>query len=128
VPAHALGLPAFEGPFPYPITVDGSVVVAELDFAIRSLSSGGICTTVAFYLRAGSPVPLWRKYVHGDKLKTGLANVRVDLPDILAAVQSGRLRPELVTTLTADWRDAPEVLLAPSTKVVLVRSRLSRTI
>jgi hypothetical protein len=43
-------------------------------------------------------------------------------------VQSGRLRTELVTTLTADWHDAPEALLDPSTKVVLVRSRLSRTI
>lgn len=109
----------------YPITVDGSGAVAGLDFAIRSLSVGGICTTVAFYLRAGTPVPLWRMYVHGGTLKTGLANVRADLPDILEAVQSGRLRPELVTTLTADWHDAPEALLDPTTKVVLIRPPLA---
>jgi threonine dehydrogenase-like Zn-dependent dehydrogenase len=109
----------------YPITVDGSGVSAGLDFAIRSLSSGGTCTTVAFYLRSGTPVPLWRMYVHGGTLTTGLANVRADLPDILAAVASGKLQPELVTTRTAAWSDAPEALLDPSTKVVLVRDPIT---
>jgi threonine dehydrogenase-like Zn-dependent dehydrogenase len=108
----------------YAITVDGSGVAPGLDFAIRSLASGGICTTVAFYLRAGTPVPLWRMYVHGGTLKTGLANVRADLPDILAAVQSGKLKPEMVTTRVADWNDAPDALLDPTTKVVLVRKPL----
>jgi threonine dehydrogenase-like Zn-dependent dehydrogenase len=110
----------------YPITVDGSGAVAGLDFAIRSLASGGICTTVAFYLRSGTPVPLWRMYVHGGTLKTGLANVRADLPDILAAVQSGKMRPELVTTLTVNWHEAPGALLIPTTKVVLVRPPVSK--
>lgn len=105
----------------YPITVDGSGARAALDLAIRALSSGGVCTTVLFHFRAGTPVPLWRMYVHGGTLTTGLANVRADLPDILAAVQSGKLRPELVTTRTAAWNDAPEALLDPTTKVVLVR-------
>jgi threonine dehydrogenase-like Zn-dependent dehydrogenase len=111
----------------YPITVDGSGATDGLDFAIRSLSSGGTCTTVAFYLRAGTPVPLWRMYVKGNSLVTGLANVRADLPDILAAVANGSLKPELVTTLTADWHDAPDALLDPGTKVVLVRAPLQKT-
>jgi threonine dehydrogenase-like Zn-dependent dehydrogenase len=108
----------------YPIAVDGSGVSGALDFAIRSLSPGGVCTTVFFYLRAGTPVPLWRMYLYGGTLKTGLANVRADLPDILQAIKGGKLRPELVTTLQATWSDAPDALLDPSTKVVLVRPTL----
>lgn len=109
----------------YPITVDGSGAGIGLDFAIRSLASGGVCTTVAFYLRAGTAIPLWRMYVKGNSLITGLANVRADLPEILEAVRDGSLRPDLVTTLIADWNDAPDALLDPTTKVVLVRPQLS---
>ncbi len=108
----------------YPIVVDGSGAPGALDFAIRSLSPGGICTTVFFHLRKGTPVPLWHMYVYGGTLKTGLANVRADLPEILRTIQSGRFRPELVTTLKAQWHDAPEALLDPTTKVVLVRPAL----
>jgi threonine dehydrogenase-like Zn-dependent dehydrogenase len=105
----------------YPIVVDGSGAAGALDFAIRSLSPGGVCTTVFFHLRKGTPIPLWQMYVYGSTLTTGLANVRADIPEILRTIQSGRLKPELVTTLQADWRDAPQALLDPSTKVILVR-------
>lgn len=106
----------------YLVTVDGNGAGGALDFALRSLAPGGVCTSVAFYLRRGTPVPLWHMYVYGGTLTTGLANVRADLPDILAAVADGRMRPELVTTRLAYWTDAPEALLDPGTKVVLYRS------
>jgi threonine dehydrogenase-like Zn-dependent dehydrogenase len=109
----------------YPITVDGSGVKGALDLALRLLSPGGVCTTVFFYLRTGTPVPLWQMYVNGGTLKTGLANVRADIPDILETIRSGRLKPELVTTLQANWDDAPDALLDPTTKVVLVRPSLA---
>jgi threonine dehydrogenase-like Zn-dependent dehydrogenase len=115
---HGSGTLLKEG---YPIAVDGNGINGALEFAIRSLSAGGICTTVFFHLRAGTPVPLWHMYVCGGTLKTGLANVRADLPEILETIRSGRLKPELVTTLQADWNEAPEALLDPTTKVVLVR-------
>jgi threonine dehydrogenase-like Zn-dependent dehydrogenase len=108
----------------YPITVDGSGVKGALDLALRVLAPGGVCTTVFFYLRAGTPVPLWQMYVNGGTLRTGLANVRADIPDILEAIRSGRLKPELVTTLQANWEDAPDALLDPTTKVVLVRPQI----
>jgi threonine dehydrogenase-like Zn-dependent dehydrogenase len=108
----------------YPIVVDASGASGALDFAIRALSPGGICTTVFFHLRKGTPIPLWHMYVYGGTLTTGLANVRADLPDILRTIESGLLKPELVTTLTAQWNDAPEALLVPTTKVILVRPSL----
>jgi threonine dehydrogenase-like Zn-dependent dehydrogenase len=111
----------------YPIVVDGSGAAGALPFAIRSLAPGGICTTVFFYIRRGTSIPLWHMYVRGGTLSTGLANVRADLPDILRSIQSGALKPELVTTLRAEWRDATEALLVPTTKVILVRPSLLKT-
>jgi threonine dehydrogenase-like Zn-dependent dehydrogenase len=111
----------------YPIVVDGSGATGALPFAIRALAPGGVCTTVFFYLRRGTPIPLWHMYVHGGTLSTGLANVRADLPDILRTIQSGALKPELVTTLRAEWGDATEALLIPTTKVILVRPSLFTT-
>jgi threonine dehydrogenase-like Zn-dependent dehydrogenase len=111
----------------YPIVVDGSGVSGALPFAIRALAPGGICTTVFFYLRSGTSIPLWHMYVHGGTLSTGLANVRADLPDILRTIQSGALKPELVTTHRAEWSDATEALLTPATKVILVRPSLFAT-
>jgi threonine dehydrogenase-like Zn-dependent dehydrogenase len=108
----------------YPIVIDGSGAAGALPFAIRALAPGGICTTVFFYLRHGTSIPLWHMYVRGGTLSTGLANVRADLPDILRTIQSGALKPELVTTLRAEWRDATEALLVPTTKVILVRPSL----
>jgi threonine dehydrogenase-like Zn-dependent dehydrogenase len=50
----------------YPIAVDASGSAKGLSFAIRSLAPGGVCTTVAFYLRNGTPIPLWRMMVRGN--------------------------------------------------------------
>jgi threonine dehydrogenase-like Zn-dependent dehydrogenase len=105
----------------YPITVDASGSTGGLSLAIRSLAIGGVCTTVAFYVRNGTPVPLWRMYLSGSSLVTGLVNARADLPGVLALVASGKLDPGLVTTLVAPWDDAPRALLEPTTKVVLWR-------
>jgi threonine dehydrogenase-like Zn-dependent dehydrogenase len=105
----------------YPITVDASGSTRGLSLAIRSLAVGGVCTTVAFYVRNGTPVPLWRMYLSGSSLVTGLVNARADLPGVLALVASGKLDPGLVTTLLAPWDDARRALLERTTKVVLWR-------
>ena len=43
------------------------------------------------------------------------------IPEALALVASGRLRPELVTSRVAAWDDAPEAVLREETKLVLSR-------
>jgi hypothetical protein len=59
------------------------------------------------------------------RFETGYARPSVHLPDILALIAGGRFDPGLVTTLLADWDDAPQALLDPSTKVVVHRAMLS---
>jgi alcohol dehydrogenase len=44
------------------------------------------------------------------------------MPAILDLVAAGRLRPQLVTSATVAWDDAPQALLEPATKLVFSRA------
>lgn len=107
----------------YPVVVDASGERGALAYAVRALTPGGICTSVAIYFGAGTRLPLWPLYSRQGTLTTGLVNARTELPAVLAAVAEGRLRPEIVTDLVADWDEAPSALLAPATKAVMTRPR-----
>ncbi|MBO0885614.1 MAG: hypothetical protein J2P17_35830, partial [Mycobacterium sp.] len=108
----------------YPIVVDASGERGALRHALRSLAPGGVCTSVAPYFASGTRLPLWTMYVNQASFITGLANARAELPAVLDAVTAGQLRPELVTSMVADWVDAPQALLDPTTKVVVRRARV----
>jgi alcohol dehydrogenase len=109
----------------YPIVVDASGERGALGHAIRSLTAGGVCTSVTPYFTAGTRLPLWTMYVQQSSFVTGLANARAELPAVLRAVAEGRLRPELVTGLLADWEDAPSALLTPVAKVIVTRPQVT---
>ncbi len=52
----------------------------------------------------------------------GVSHPRRDIPEILPLIQSGKFKPEQITTLTADWIDAPNAYLEKTTKLVLKRN------
>jgi threonine dehydrogenase-like Zn-dependent dehydrogenase len=108
----------------YAISVDASSTTRGLTYALRALAPGGHCTGVGFYLRRGTPIPLWRMYLNSSTLHVGLSHPRADLPDVIALVERGVVAPEKVQTCVADWKDAPTALLEPSTKVVIRREPL----
>lgn len=110
----------------YPISVDASSTTAGLAYALAALAPGGHCTGVGFYVRKGTPLPLWNMYLKSATLHVGVANARADLPALLTLVQQGGFDPTIVTSLTAAWDDAPRALLERSTKVVLRRDRLTQ--
>lgn len=105
----------------YPVTVDASGDSAGLATAVRALEPGGVCTNVSPYLKKGTSLPLFEMYTKGSTFRTGFSNARADIPEVLALVREGRLKPELVTTRLAPWEDAAEALLDRSAKVVIVR-------
>ena len=106
-----------------PIVVDASSRERGLDFAVRSVAPGGVCTTVGYFFRHGTPLPLWHMYLKGTRLHVGISNARADLPDVLDLVSEGKFRPQLVATTVADWGDAAEALLdRDATKVVVART------
>jgi threonine dehydrogenase-like Zn-dependent dehydrogenase len=128
--AESLGAQAIPGPYPkqlgkYGITVDASADPQGLACALRSTEPEGVCTSVGIYFAEYTPVPLNEMFYSGITFKTGRAHSRAGVEPVLDLVTSGKLRPEALTTKTAQWDDAADALLDPSPKVVVVRGSSS---
>lgn len=106
------------------ISVDCSASVAGLDYALRSLAPGGVCTGVGYYFARKSGLPLMQMYINDSTLRVGVSHPRADLPAILSMLGTTTFRPELVTTRVADWDEAPAAFLERTTKVVVKRAPL----
>ena len=106
---------------PYLISVDASASIAGLIYAPRSLAPGGICTGVGIYVARKAALPLLQMFTNSSTLHIGVAHHRADLPRLLAFLQTRTFEPEKVTTLVANWDDAPRVFLERTTKVVVKR-------
>jgi alcohol dehydrogenase len=109
---------------PYLIGVDASASIAGLNYALRSLAPGGICTGVGIYVMRKAALPLMQMFTNSSTLHIGVAHHRADLPGLLAFLQTGKFKPEKVTTLVANWDDAPRAFLERTTKVVVKRDPL----
>jgi threonine dehydrogenase-like Zn-dependent dehydrogenase len=125
--AEAVGANAIEQPVDgsrlgsYPVTVDHSGETVGLDSTIRSTEPEGTCTSTAIYFTPDTPVPLLDMYTRGITFRTSRVNARAVIPDVLALISTGRLRPELVTSATVRWDDADSALADLSAKTVVVR-------
>ncbi len=106
----------------YPITVDASSTAGGLAYAIAALAPGGTCSGVGFYVRRGTPLPLWKMYMTSATLRVGVSHPRADLPGVMELVAAKKFDPSIVTTLVADWEDAPRALFERTTKVILRRA------
>ena len=102
----------------FPVTVDGTATSEGLVATLRLTEWGGRCTSIG-QLEAEAPLPLFELYTRGVHLHIGRAMARPAIPAILDLVAAGRLRPQLVTSATVAWDDAPEALLEPATKLVI---------
>jgi threonine dehydrogenase-like Zn-dependent dehydrogenase len=109
----------------YDVVVEASARASGLRTGIRLLSPGGVCTGVGYYLSTGTRLPLMRMYVTDATLRLGVSHARAILPDLLAFVANSGFPAESVTTVTADWDDAPRAYAARTTKLVLRRDRLT---
>jgi alcohol dehydrogenase len=65
---------------------------------------------------------LFELYSRGVHLHIGRAMARPVIPAILALIAADRLHPQMVTSATAAWDDAPQALLEPSTKLIISRA------
>jgi alcohol dehydrogenase len=104
----------------FPITVDHSGEAAGLRTALRSTEPEGTCTATAIYF-SEPELPLLELYTRGIVFRTGRVNARAVIPHVLDLVGTGRLRPELVTSATVQWDDAPDALASLAAKTVVVR-------
>jgi threonine dehydrogenase-like Zn-dependent dehydrogenase len=123
--ASAMGANAIEGPYqerigPYPITVDSSADRAGLSCAVRSAEDDGVCTSTGIYFDPETPMPLLDAYTKCLTFHTGRVHARPGIPRVLELIDSGKLRPELVTSETVRWDEAAEALAEHDSKLVLV--------
>jgi alcohol dehydrogenase len=104
--------------------VEAASRASSLRRALRALRPGGICTGVGYYLGSGTRLPLMRMYAADATLHIGVSHARAVLPDLLAFVAATGFPAERVTSLTADWEDAPQAYAERTTKVVLRREHV----
>lgn len=104
----------------YPITVDHSSTDLGLHSAIASTEPEGTCTSTAIYFDEVS-LPLLAMYTRGITFRTGRVNARAVIPRVLDLVESGRLKPELVTAARVPWDEADTALASLDAKTVITR-------
>lgn len=108
----------------YPITVDASAAPEGLKSAVLSTEPGGVCTSVGIYFATTTPFPLLPAFMNGITFHTSRVSSRAVLPEVLAAIGAGLLRPSRVKTTIAPWDLAAEAFLEPAAKVVVERPAL----
>jgi len=108
-------------PRSYPIVVDAGVSPEGLAFAIRATEPEGICQSVSFHPGPGVPLPMGRMYTLGLRFSVGRCHAAALLPEVLALIAAGRLRPDAVTTRVVDWSEAADAWLEPAIKLVARR-------
>jgi alcohol dehydrogenase len=72
-------------------------------------------------VNTGTKIPVMDMYATSATLHVGVSNVRPVLPELLDFVATTGFPAERVTSLLADWNDAPNAYQARTTKVVLHR-------
>lgn len=111
----------------YDIVVEASSQETGLAAAMRALRPGGVCTGTGYYLGTGTKLPVMDMYSNSSTLQVGVSHVRPHLPALLEFINEHNFPAEKVTSMVADWEDAPEAYTARTTKLVLQRAPLGVT-
>jgi alcohol dehydrogenase len=108
-------------PRTYPIVVDSGMTPAGLAYAVRATEPEGTCQSVSFHPGKATPMPLGRMYTLGIRFFVGRCHAAALLPEVVALIERGALRPQAVTTHVVSWEDAPRAWLEPGVKLVVHR-------
>lgn len=108
----------------YDVVIEASSKSQGLRDALRATRPGGIVTGTGYYLGTNTLIPVMDMYATSATLHVGVSHVRPRLPELLDFVATTGFPAEKVTSLLADWDDAPQAYQAHTTKVVLHRPPL----
>ncbi|MBP3082689.1 alcohol dehydrogenase catalytic domain-containing protein [Mycolicibacterium fortuitum] len=109
----------------YDIVVEAASNARGLRDGLRALAPGGACVGTGYYVRANTKLPVMDMYATSATLQVGVSHVRSVLPELLDFIAQTGFEAERVTTLLADWDDAPAAYQERTTKVVLHRPPLN---
>jgi alcohol dehydrogenase len=125
--AEALGLPALTPKEASrrgsaPLVADVTATPEGLRFALGLTASDGVCSSSGS-LHAHARIPTLLMYGRNVTLTVARAHARALIPEVLALMETGRLRPERVTTAVAPFDDAAFALTdhmrGASTKTII---------
>lgn len=105
----------------YPIVVDCGSRGEGLRYALGSTAPEGICQSVSFFVEPEIPVALGKLYTLGIQFFIGRVHAASLLPEVMALIEAGRLRPQEVTTRVASWDLAADAYLEDAIKLVVSR-------
>lgn len=112
--------PAFPKSFGrFAIAADASGRETGFHAALRSLEGDGVCTIASIFWSNKVSLPFLDLYNNGGRLEIERVRSREWIPEILRVIQERGFAPGAVVTRTADWKDAAEAMLEPTTKLVV---------
>lgn len=91
---------------------------------LLALAPGGHCSCIGIMFE-DPRIPLFGMYMRDVTLSVGLCSVRPHIPKVLSLVQNGHCNPLLVSTQIVNCNEAPEALIQPLTKCIMVRERIT---
>lgn len=109
----------------YDVVVEAASSARGLREGLRALAPGGVCVGTGYYVRTNTKLPVMDMYATSATLQVGVSHVRPVLPELLDFIAHTGFKAERVTTLLADWDDAPAAYRERTTKVVLHRPPLN---
>lgn len=92
--------------------------------SLLALRSGGHCSCIGIIFDDPA-IPLFQMYMRDVTLSVGVCSVRPHMPQVLDLIRTRRCDPLIVTPTTFTWEEAPEALVSPIAKAVLVRERIT---
>ncbi|HVP28328.1 MAG TPA: alcohol dehydrogenase catalytic domain-containing protein [Myxococcota bacterium] len=124
--AEALGAKTTQAPVAsvrgaFEICIDATGDPAGLVAAVRATDKEGVCVSPVYYPGDATPLPMGRLYTKGIVLHSGRCHARRELPEVLRAIDAGRLHLDRIVTRRERFSDAAEAMAEPAVKLVIER-------
>ncbi|WP_287030993.1 zinc-dependent alcohol dehydrogenase [Pseudomonas sp. UBA6310] len=108
----------------YDVVISATRDPQALHRGLLALAPGGHCSCIGIIFE-DPKIPLFGMYLRDVTLSVGVCNVRPHIPTVFDLVGSGRCDPLLVSPTVVSCEDAPEALVAPQAKCIVVRERIT---
>ena len=108
----------------YDVVISATRDPQALHRGLLALAPGGHCSCIGIIFE-DPRIPLFGMYLRDVTLSVGVCNVRPHIPTVFDLVGSGRCDPLLVSPTVVSCEDAPEALVAPQAKCIVVRDRIT---
>ncbi|MFJ9991836.1 zinc-binding dehydrogenase [Pseudomonas putida] len=108
----------------YDVVISATRDPQALHRGLLALAPGGHCSCIGIIFE-DPKIPLFGMYLRDVTLSVGVCNVRPHIPKVLDLVAHGHCDPLLVSPTVVSWEEAPEALVQPLAKCIMVRERIT---